>query len=68
MRRSWVSLAVASLLSTAGMALAFAPLLRDQIETLWPWSFTHLTLLAALPVTFLTLVVVLTLRQRRLLS
>lgn len=68
MRRSWTSLAVASFLSTAGMSLALAPLLRSQIETLWPWALTHLSLLAALPCTFLTLVLLLTLRQQRLLS
>ena len=68
LRRSWASLVVSSLLSTAGMSLAFAPLLRSQIETTWPWALTHLSLLAALPGTFLTLVLLLTVRQRRLLS
>lgn len=68
MRRSWTSLTVASLLCTTGLSLGFAPLFRQQIETVWPWALTHLSLLAALPTVFLTLIVVLTQRQLRLLS
>jgi len=67
MRRSWASLALASVLSTAGLALAIAPLLRAQIES-WPWAQTHLLLLAAVPVMLAALVFILTLRQSSLVS
>ncbi len=68
MHRSWASLALASVLSTAGLALAIAPLLRTQIESWWPWAQTHFLLLAAVPVVLTAFVLILTLRQRSLVT
>jgi len=63
---TWISLVVASLLSTTGLAVALAPLLGADFETLWPWAPTHWALLIAAPVALLALVLLLSLRLRRL--
>ena len=63
---TWLSLVLASLLSTTGMALALAPLLGAEFGTLWPWAPTPRLLLFAAPVALLALVALLTVRLRRL--
>lgn len=68
MQSNWTALVVASLLSTTGMALALLPLLRRQIEPIWPWAPTHLSLVAAIPLVLAVLVLSLSMRQIRLSS
>ena len=63
--RHWYLLAAVSIISTAGLAFAVAPLLSERIAPLWPWANTHIVLLLGLAVSILLLVSYLTVQQKR---
>ena len=64
-RRNWIILIATSLLSTVGLALAMAPLLRGGFSAGWPWAYTNHALLAALSLLITALAWYLTELERR---
>ena len=62
--RHWYLLAAISIISTAGLAFAIYPVLRERMADVWPWDNTNLVLLVGLMVSILMLVGYLTLQQR----
>ena len=64
-RRNWIVLIATSLLSTIGLALAMAPLLRGGFSNGWPWAYTNHALLAGLSLLITALAWYLTEQERR---
>jgi len=63
--RNWYLLVGVTILSTLGLAVAVAPVLSEQLGTLWPWPNTHMVLLGGLIASVVVLTVYLTVQQRR---
>jgi transcriptional regulator with GAF, ATPase, and Fis domain len=63
--RNWYLLVGVTIASTVGLAVAVAPLLSEQLGTIWPWPNTHIVLLGGLAVSVVVLAVYLTVQQRR---
>jgi transcriptional regulator with GAF, ATPase, and Fis domain len=63
--RSWYLLVGVTIATTVGLVAAVAPVLAEQLGSVWPWPNTHYVLLGGLAAAVITLVVSLTLQQRR---
>lgn len=66
LRRNWQLMVGVTIASTVGMAVAVAPVLGEQLGTVWPWPNTHLVLLGGLAISVVLLVVYLSVQQRRM--
>jgi transcriptional regulator with GAF, ATPase, and Fis domain len=64
--RNWYLMATVTVVSTAGFALAVAPLLVEHLGAIWPWPKTNIVLLGGLVVSVFLLIAHLTSQQRRI--
>jgi hypothetical protein len=65
-QRNWLLLGVASIVSTAGLAVAVSPMLSSEAVAFWPWAHTTQALLGGLSLALTALVWYLTDHQRQL--
>ncbi|MBI4719898.1 MAG: GAF domain-containing protein [Chitinivibrionia bacterium] len=65
---NWSLLAATSLITTAGLAVAFPQVAKNRVSIAWPWPRTDLVLLAAVSLLMLALILYLTHKQQMLLK
>jgi transcriptional regulator with GAF, ATPase, and Fis domain len=63
--RSWYFLVGVTITTTIGLVVAVAPGLSEQLGSVWPWPNTHFVLLGGLAAAIISLVISLTVQQRR---
>ena len=63
--RSWYLLVGVTITTTIGLLVAVAPVLSEQLGSVWPWPNTHFVLLGGLAAAIISLVISLTVQQRR---